>query len=174
MIHRALFENPGKSSVDSWTPLPSRLLAMRWKIEGFASSDDRRPKKPGARATPKTRSAHHPLPAQPFLSLAHLCKSQLWPGRSEPKLTKRIKSHAGRNHTGEITIRGRCAPKHRRKYRIIENLIALRKNFARLHEPAPFSRNSLAYASRQHQPAHDSGHGGYQLHVPVGSVIDDG
>ena len=47
-------------------------------------------------------------------------KSQLWPGRSEPKLTKRIKSHAGRNHTGQITIRGRCAPKHRRKYRIID------------------------------------------------------
>ena len=70
-------------------------------------------------------------------------KSQLWPGRSEPKLTKRIKSHAGRNHTGQITIRGRCAPKNRRKYRIIENLIALQKNFARLHEPAPFSRNSL-------------------------------
>ena len=28
--------------------------------------DDRRPETPGARATLKTRSAHHPLPAQPL------------------------------------------------------------------------------------------------------------
>ena len=33
-------------------------------------------------------------------------KSYLWPGRPEKKLTKRLKSHAGRNHHGVITIRG--------------------------------------------------------------------
>jgi large subunit ribosomal protein L2 len=47
-------------------------------------------------------------------------KSHLWPGRPVKKLTKRIKSHAGRNNTGRITVRGRCAPKHRRLYRQID------------------------------------------------------
>ena len=47
-------------------------------------------------------------------------KSHMWPGRPESKLTKRIQQHAGRNHHGVITVRGRCAPKHRRLYREID------------------------------------------------------
>jgi len=47
-------------------------------------------------------------------------KSHLWPGRPESELTTRINSHAGRNHHGVITIRGRSAPKHRRLYRKID------------------------------------------------------
>ncbi len=47
-------------------------------------------------------------------------KSHLWPGKSVPSLTHRIKSHAGRNNSGTITTRGRRAPKHRRLYRVID------------------------------------------------------
>ena len=47
-------------------------------------------------------------------------KSHLWPGRPMKSLTARIKSHAGRNHYGRITIRGRSAPKHRRLYRSVD------------------------------------------------------
>jgi len=47
-------------------------------------------------------------------------KSHLWPGRPMKSLTARIKSHAGRNHYGRITIRGRTAPKHRRLYRSVD------------------------------------------------------
>ena len=47
-------------------------------------------------------------------------KKGLWKGRPHQKLTFRIKSHAGRNNTGQITIRGRSAPHHRRLYRLVD------------------------------------------------------
>ena len=47
-------------------------------------------------------------------------KRGLWPGGPMKSLTKRLNSHAGRNNTGGITIRGRKAPKHRRMYRTID------------------------------------------------------
>jgi len=47
-------------------------------------------------------------------------KKGLWKGRPHQKLTFRIKSHAGRNHTGQITVRGRSAPHHRRLYRLVD------------------------------------------------------
>ena len=49
-------------------------------------------------------------------------KKGLWKGRPHQKLTFRIKSHAGRNNTGQITIRGREAPHHRRLYRLVDFL----------------------------------------------------
>ena len=47
-------------------------------------------------------------------------KKGLWKGRPHQKLTMRIKSHAGRNNTGQITVRGRQAPHHRRLYRLVD------------------------------------------------------
>lgn len=49
-------------------------------------------------------------------------KSHLWPGRPIKHLTSRIAGHgqAGRNHTGQITVRGRKAPLHRRFYRHVD------------------------------------------------------
>ena len=47
-------------------------------------------------------------------------KKGLWKGRPLQKLTMRIKSHAGRNNTGQITVRGRQAPHHRRLYRLVD------------------------------------------------------
>ena len=47
-------------------------------------------------------------------------KKGLYRGRPHPSLTFRIPSHAGRNHTGQIVIRGRQAPHHRRLYRVID------------------------------------------------------
>jgi len=47
-------------------------------------------------------------------------KSNLWPGRPERSLTRRVNEHAGRNNSGKITIRGRKAHKHRRLYRQID------------------------------------------------------
>jgi len=45
----------------------------------------------------------------------------LWPGRPVKALTERLTMHAGRSSiTGHITVRGRCAPKHRRMYRVID------------------------------------------------------
>lgn len=44
----------------------------------------------------------------------------LWPCRPESSLTVRLNMKAGRNNTGQITIRGRKAPKHRRQYRKID------------------------------------------------------
>ena len=67
--------------------------------------DDRRPKKPGARATPKARSAHHPLPVQPFLSLAHLCKACRAQNGSLPG-SKRCKACRAQN--GSLPGSKRC------------------------------------------------------------------
>ena len=47
-------------------------------------------------------------------------KSGLWPGPPLKSLSSRLQSHAGRGRTGQITIRGRRAPKHRRIYRTID------------------------------------------------------
>jgi len=47
-------------------------------------------------------------------------KKDLYKGDPEPKLTVKIQSHAGRNNQGRITVRGRQAPYHRRKYRLID------------------------------------------------------
>ena len=48
-------------------------------------------------------------------------KKGLWPGRSVPKLTKRLRQWSGRSSvTGRITIRGRETRSHKRKYRIID------------------------------------------------------
>ena len=47
-------------------------------------------------------------------------KKDLWKGGPEPSLTERLKMHAGRNSSGSITVRGREAPLHRRKYRMID------------------------------------------------------
>ena len=47
-------------------------------------------------------------------------KKDLWRGRPVGELTERIKSHAGRNVHGHITVRGRMAPKHRRMYRLVD------------------------------------------------------
>lgn len=49
-------------------------------------------------------------------------RSHIWPLGPVKELTMRIAGHSqsGRNNTGRITVRGRKAPKHRRKYRIID------------------------------------------------------
>ena len=65
----------------------------------------------------------HYKPVTP--SLRHritIDKAGLWRGRPEKSLTQRISGQhqAGRNNTGQITVRGRMAPKHRRQLRIID------------------------------------------------------
>ena len=52
----------------------SACLAYFWILPlPTLTTVDRRPETPGARATPKTRSAHHPLPAQPLRTTTPRC-----------------------------------------------------------------------------------------------------
>jgi len=69
-------------------------------------------------------------------------KRGLWPGRPVKALTERLTMHAGRSSiTGHITVRGRCAPKHRRMYRVID--------FKRTREdPAVVSASSTTRTAR--------------------------
>ena len=47
-------------------------------------------------------------------------RSHIWPGRPVRRLTRAIKQHAGHNHHGRITVRGRTARKHRLLYRAVD------------------------------------------------------
>ena len=60
---------------------------------------------------PKTDSLRHRVTID---------KRGLWPGRPVKSLITRVNIKAGRGSTGAITVRGRCAPKHRRMYRLID------------------------------------------------------
>jgi len=70
-----------------------------------------RPDAPLKGYKPKTPSLRHRVVVD---------KRGLWPGGPVESLISRVNCKAGRGPGGWITIRGRCAPKHRRMYRRID------------------------------------------------------